>query len=106
MVAFAAAMQYETFKSFHGEAIVTTMSTGNLRKFVDNAFLGLVHRDAEHLERAGMYLSIVCTFTLGAFLGTRACDVMGRGAVALAVAGLALAAVIITALKRDRDQAS
>jgi uncharacterized membrane protein YoaK (UPF0700 family) len=104
LVSFVAAMQYETFKSFHGEAIATTMSTGNLRKFVDNAFFGLLRNDPHNIELACMYLSVVCTFTLGAFLGTRACGLLGRGAISIAILGLGLAAVIITVLKRDRDR--
>ena len=40
IVSFLAAMQYETFTTFRGDAIVTTMSTGNLRKMVDSFFRG------------------------------------------------------------------
>lgn len=100
IVSFVAAMQYETFTTFRGEAIVTTMSTGNLRKMVDSLFDGIIHHDATKLRRAGLYLSIIATFTAGAFLGTRACDAMGRAAVISVVAMLGAAIAIITALRR------
>ena len=100
IVSFVAAMQYETFTTFRGEAIVTTMSTGNLRKSVDNLFNGLIQHDLAKLRRAGLFLTIIATFTAGAFVGTRACDVMGRAAVIPAMLGLALAVAIITALRR------
>ena len=100
IVSFVAAMQYETFTTFRGEAIVTTMSTGNLRKCVDNLFNGLVQHDMAKLRRSGLFLSIIATFTAGAFLGTRACDAMGRAAVIPAILGLALAIAIITALRK------
>ena len=100
IVSFVAAMQYETFTTFRGEAIVTTMSTGNLRKMVDALFAGIVHHDTAKLRRAGLFLSIIATFTAGAFVGTRACDALGRAAVLPAMLGLGAAIAIITALRR------
>ena len=99
IVSFVAAMQYETFTTFRGEAIVTTMSTGNLRKMVDSLFDGIVHHDAAKLHRAGVFLSIIATFTFGAFLGTRGCDALGRAAVLPAILALGTAISIITALR-------
>ena len=100
IVSFVAAMQYETFTTFRGEAIVTTMSTGNLRKFVDALFMGVVRRDTVRLKRAGLYLSIIAAFTFGAFLGTRACDMMGRAAVWPVIVALGITAGIITYLRK------
>lgn len=100
IVSFVAAMQYETFTTFRGEVIVTTMSTGNLRKFVDALFLGFLHQDMERILRALLYLTIIVTFTMGAYLGTRACGAFDRAAVWPAVAFLGVAAVIITILRR------
>ena len=98
IVSFVAAMQYETFTTFRGEAIVTTMSTGNLRKCVDNLFAGVVRRDWVRLRRAGLFLSIIVTFAVGAFVGTRACDAMGRAAVIPAIVVLLAVIVAITML--------
>ena len=106
IVSFVAAMQYETFTTFRGEAIVTTMSTGNLRKFVDNLFNGVIQHDPLKLRRAGLFLSIIAAFTAGAFLGTLACGAMGRAAVIPVICGLALAIGIITALRiRNQNRA-
>lgn len=101
IVSFVAAMQYETFTTFRGEVIVTTVSTGNLKKFVDALFAGVVHRDPDKLRRAGLFLSITATFTFGAFIGTRFCDLMGRAAVIPVMVLLALAIAIITILRRS-----
>ena len=100
IVSFVAAMQYETFTTFRGEAIVTTMSTGNLKKCVDSLFAGVVQRDTEKLLRSVLFLSIIITFTTGAYLGTKACDVMGRAAVIPVIGALGAAIIIITALRR------
>lgn len=99
LVSFVAALQYETFTTFRGEAIVTTMSTGNLKKFVDALFAGIVHHDRAKLRRAGVFISIIATFTCGAFVGTHACDALGRAAVIPAIVVLGATVAIITALR-------
>ena len=100
IVSFLAAMQYETFTTFRGDAIVTTMSTGNLRKMVDSFFRGATTHNRAELARSLRYLSIIATFTFGAFLGTRCCDLLGRAADIPAVAMLLAAIGIITVLRR------
>jgi uncharacterized membrane protein YoaK (UPF0700 family) len=100
LVSFAAAMQYETFTTFRGEAIVTTMSTGNLRKCVDSLFEGIVRHDPAKLARAGLFLSIILVFASGAFVGTRACQLMGRAAVVPVILALGVAIAIITVLRK------
>lgn len=100
IVSFVAAMQYETFTTFRGEAIVTTMSTGNLRKFVDALFMGIVRQDTKRLKRAALYLTIIAAFTFGAFLGTRACDAMDRAAVWPVIIALGVTAGIISYLRK------
>lgn len=99
IVSFVAALQYEAFSSFRGEVIVTTMGTGNLRKFVDALFLGWVHQDMEKSLRAGLYLTIILTFTGGAVLGARACDALGRAAVVPVIAALGVAIAMISILR-------
>lgn len=100
IVSFVASLQYETFTTFRGEAIMTTMGTGNLRKFVDALFLGWVHQDMEKFLRAGLFLTITFAFTGGAVLGARACDAMGHAAVIPVIIALGVAICIITALRR------
>ena len=94
IVSYVAALQYETFSSFHGYAIVTTMSTGNLRKFIDALYAGVVHRDTAKLRQALVFLSIIVTFTMGAFLGALGTDLWDRAAVMPAIACLALAIAV------------
>ena len=98
VVSFVAALQFETFKTFRGESLGTTMSTGNLRNFVEGLYLGVIHIDRSQLVRSVKYCTIIATFVLGAFLGTVSCDKLGQAAVAPAMVSLALAAVIITIL--------
>ena len=100
IVSFVAAMQYETFTTFRGDAIVTTMSTGNLKKMVDAFYAGITKRDTKELARAGRFLSIVLTFSFGAYVGTVGCDILEGWAVLPAVAALPVAILTITILRR------
>lgn len=109
LVSFVAAMQYEAFGSFKGEIITTTMTTGNLRKFVDNFYMSVTRGDVERRNSAIIFLTIVCTFAFGAYLGTRACEHMDRAALVPAILCLGVVIVIITILRRrnlQREQAS
>ena len=99
LVTFVSALQFETFKTFHGEAINTMMSTGNLKKCMDNLYAGITCHDSDKLRSAAIFASVICVFTMGAFLGTRVCDVLDRAAVLPAIALLALAIGIITVLR-------
>lgn len=99
IVSFVAAMQYETFTTFRGDAIVTTMSTGNLRKFVDCIFAGTMRHEPAQLLRAVRFLSIIATFAAGAFVGTRACDLWDKAAVVPAIVLLGVAVIVITVMR-------
>lgn len=100
IVSFVASLQYESFTTFRGDAIVTTMSTGNLRKMVDALYVGATEKNRGELARAGRYFSIILTFAFGAYVGAWCCDVMVKTAVLPAVAALLLAILIITMLRR------
>lgn len=102
IVSFVAAMQYETFTTFRGDVVVTTMSTGNLRKMVDALFAGLIDGNRTELVRSIRYLSIICIFAFGAYLGTLVCGVFGSWAVLPAILMLVVAILTITALRRQR----
>ena len=100
LVSFICAAQMETFKSFRGEPIATTMSTGNLRKFAENFYLGFIKKELRHHKVAVQYLVVILMFTTGAALGTVASDLFSVAS-ALIPAGLLLcAAGHITVAKR------
>ncbi|MCR5273350.1 MAG: DUF1275 domain-containing protein [Lachnospiraceae bacterium] len=69
LISFIAAMQMEGFKSFRGEPIATTMSTGNLRKYTENIFMWITKKDAKYIKTANSYLLVIVTFVAGAMLG-------------------------------------
>ena len=101
LVTFVSALQFETFRTFHGKAINTMMSTGNLKKFVENLYSGIADHDRAKLRSAGIFITVLIAFTLGAFLGTRTCDHLNKAAVVPAISLLAVTIATITALHRS-----
>ncbi|MCR5795482.1 MAG: DUF1275 domain-containing protein, partial [Solobacterium sp.] len=59
LVSFACAMQMEAFRSFASQPIATTVSTGNLRKFIEYMFMSAESKDAEHMKTSIAYLVLV-----------------------------------------------
>lgn len=100
LVSFVCAIQMETFKSFRGEPIATTMSTGNLRKFGENMYLGFIKKEPKHHEIAVRYLIVILMFTAGACLGTAASDLLSVASAVIPAGLLLCAAGHITVAKR------
>ena len=100
IVSFVAAMQFEAFSTFRGDAIATTMSTGNLKKFVDALYAGTVRHDPQMLAQSAKFLSVIFVFLLGALLGTLVCDVLNKSAVIPPIVCLGVAIIFITLLRR------
>lgn len=100
LVSFVCAIQMETFKSFRGEPIATTVSTGNLRKFAENMYLGFVKKERKHHEIAVRYLLVILIFTAGACLGAALSDLLSVASAVIPAVLLLCAAGYITAAKR------
>lgn len=96
MISFVCAMQMEAFKVFLGQPFATTVSTGNLRKFIEFVYKGVVKKDREAALTGLLYLFIVLTFIFGAFVGTKLTDVYQVHSVAGPAVLLAGAFLIIT----------
>lgn len=69
LVSFVCAMQMEAFKTFVGQVLTTTVSTGNLRKFVEFLYKAIMEHDEEALKTAGIYLVVILSFMTGAYIG-------------------------------------
>lgn len=96
MISFVCAMQMEAFKEFLGQPITTTVSTGNLRKFIEYLYQGITEKDREAVLTGLLYLCIILTFITGAFIGTKVTDVYQMRAVLVPAVLLGICYVIIT----------
>lgn len=81
LVSFVCAMQVESFRKIRGNAVATTMCTGNLRSGTALLFHGLHTRDRGALRQALQYYGIILFFILGAALGVWCTELLsGRAA--------------------------
>jgi uncharacterized membrane protein YoaK (UPF0700 family) len=69
-ISFVAAMQNSSFTKVRGWSYNSVMTTGNLRRFAEGLFTGVVpRRDPEILEQAGVFGAICLAFLVGALIG-------------------------------------
>ncbi len=82
-VSFVCAMQVECFRKIRGNALATTMCTGNLRSGTELLYHGLRGRDITALKRSFQYYGIILCFLLGGALGVWATGVFAELAILL-----------------------
>jgi len=69
-ISFAAALQNSSFTRVRAWSYNSVVTTGNLRRFAEQLFAGMVpRRDPEVLEQAGVFGAICLSFLAGALTG-------------------------------------
>ena len=101
-VSFVCAMQVEAFRKIRGNALATTMCTGNLRSGTELHYHGLRDRDPAALRRSLQYYGIILCFLAGGALGVWATDLLAERAILLCCAMLL---VIFLAMFRAPEEA-
>ena len=101
-VSFVCAMQVEAFRKIRGNALATTMCTGNLRSGTELLYHGLRDRDSAALRRSLQYYGIILCFLVGGALGVWATDLLAERAILLCCAMLL---VIFLAMFRAPEEA-
>ena len=90
-ISFVCAMQVEAFRKIRGNALATTMCTGNLRSGTELLHHALRDRDRTALKRAVQYYGIILFFGLGVALGVWSTAALSEHAIFLCCALLAVA---------------
>lgn len=105
LISFVCAVQTESFRKVEGDAMATTMCTGNLRSA--SAFLAtfLAQRDTTALSRSLRYFAVIGFFILGATLGTLAVGPWGTKAVLLPCGALCVAFCAMFIEKKPEGEA-
>ncbi|EKV56137.1 YoaK family protein [Brachyspira hampsonii] len=80
-ISFMSAIFMITFNKVEGLSYVTNMCTGNLRSASENIFKFLFNKDKTGLKKGFIYIMILCSFALGAFLGTLFTNILGIRAI-------------------------
>ena len=68
-ISFVCAMQVEAFRKIRGNALATTMCTGNLRSGTELLYHAVHNRDRTALKRSIQYYGIILCFIAGAAVG-------------------------------------
>ena len=69
-VSFVCAMQVESFRKIRGNAVATTMCTGNLRQMGEHILAFVVDKRPGALRGVFKYVAIIVSFVMGAVIGT------------------------------------
>ena len=69
LISFVCALQAESFRIIHENALATTMCTGNLRTATELLTVGLLRRDRERRRNSTVYYLVILAFLVGAVLG-------------------------------------
>ena len=100
-VSFVCAMQVEAFRKIRGNALATTMCTGNLRSGTELLYHGLRRHDSSALKRSIQYYGIILCFLAGGAIGVWATDLLAERAILLCCA---LLFVIFLAMFRAPEE--
>ena len=66
MVAFVSSIQFQSFRRINGNAVTTTMCTGNLRSGTEHMYNFLITKDRTRLVKSITYFGIILVFITGA----------------------------------------
>lgn len=70
IVSFVCAVQVQSFRKVNGNALATTMCTGNLRTGTEALFYGVINKDKSKIAKGVQYYGIILFFVVGAAIGT------------------------------------
>jgi uncharacterized membrane protein YoaK (UPF0700 family) len=93
-IAFMAAMQIGLFRNIGDLAYLPVATTGNLMRFLESGYDGIVDKTPGALRSSGIYGALIVAFAAGAVLGAVASDAWGAHAVWVA-AGILAATLIL-----------
>lgn len=90
LVSFVCSLQVQSFRKFNGNAIATTMCTGNLRSATELLCRYADTKDRSELHSAFQYLGIIIVFIIGAAIGAIVSAVIGVSTVIFSCIGLGI----------------
>jgi uncharacterized membrane protein YoaK (UPF0700 family) len=93
-IAFLAAVQMGLFRNIGDLAYLPVATTGNLMRFVETGYDGLVERQAASRRACGIYGTVILAFAGGALIGAVASRAWGAHAIWLAAGILAVTLVL------------
>ena len=93
-IAFLAAVQMGLFRNVGDLAYLPVATTGNLMRFIESGYDGVVERQSASLRACGIYGTLIVGFAGGALIGAFASRAWGAHAIWLAAGFLAVTLVL------------
>lgn len=100
VIGMIAGLQYVTFATFRGNAIATTMCTGNLKSGTQNLFRYFETKDREYLGNAGWFFGGILMFIAGVLIGSFSAGYFGMKASMIAAAAFLLELIHLVARRK------
>ena len=88
LVSFVCSLQVQSFRKFDGNAMATTMCTGNLRSATEILCRYAETKDRRELQSGLQYIAIIIIFIIGAAIGAIVSEIIGVRTIAFACIGL------------------
>ncbi len=95
LISFVCSLQVQSFRTVNGNAIATTMCTGNLRSAAEMFFRYTATKRKTYLNRSFQYSGIIIFFIMGAAIGTVFTKVFEVKAVLFACIGLIIIFILL-----------
>ncbi|BBZ28673.1 hypothetical protein MMAD_29680 [Mycolicibacterium madagascariense] len=93
-IAFLAAVQMGLFRNIGDLAYLPVATTGNLMRFIESGYDGVVERSAQARRASGIYGALIVAFAGGALMGAFASRMWGAHAIWVAAGVLAATLVL------------
>lgn len=107
MISFVCSLQAGSFRVINGNAMATTMCTGNLRSGTQQLFIGLHDHSLTNIKKSLNYYSIILFFIAGAAAGTLITNRLGGKSVFICAALLIIPFIMMfKQTKREEDKCS
>ena len=103
LIPFVCAMQSTTFSKFAGQAISTTVFTGNLSKAAGSVCRGILKKDLREMRHGLFYYAVICLFIFGGFVETKMAVYLGNAAVLITLLPLLVTFAYITVIRIQID---
>lgn len=88
LVSFICSLQVQTFRKINGNALATTMCTGNLRTATETLFYALKTKNKSLMSKSRQYYMIIMIFIIGAGIGTLCTAIFNKKSILFASAAL------------------
>lgn len=95
MISFVCSLQTGSFRIINGNAIATTMCTGNLRSGTQQLFLAVKNKNRKNLKNSLSYYSIILFFTIGAASGAMLTKIINEKSVLISAAVLVIPFILM-----------